>query len=137
MISSKPAEIIVATHNSSHRERADLVCDGVDDQIEIQSAIDALPTSGGMVKLLAGRFNISRPILPKSGSELCGQGRSTLLYMVDAPNSPLASDASPEQTDITLVDASGFRIGMSIGLISSKFRTSAAIKGIKGNTLCI
>ncbi len=137
MIFTKDMEIIVAAQNSSHKERADLVCDGVDDQIEIQSAVDALPAAGGMVKLLAGRFNISMSIRPKKGCELCGEGRSTLLYLVNAANSLLASDASADQTDVILVDASKFRAGMAIHFISSKAQNTLWIKSIDGNTLLL
>jgi hypothetical protein len=55
------ATLIVAASDSLHRERADYVCDGVDDQVEIQAAIDALPSGGGLVFLLDGMFTLDAP----------------------------------------------------------------------------
>ena len=39
------------------------VCDGVDDHVQIQAAIAALPAGGGKVVLTEGLFNISAPII--------------------------------------------------------------------------
>lgn len=45
------------------RNRADYLCDGVADQIEIQAAVDAASAAGGgIVQLSIGQFNISAPI---------------------------------------------------------------------------
>ena len=45
--------IIVAANDSgaAARASADYICDGVDDQQEIQAALDALPATGGEVAL--------------------------------------------------------------------------------------
>lgn len=51
------------------------VCDGTDDNIEIQSAINSLASTGGKVFLVKGKFFISAPI--NTGDtlvELCGEG---------------------------------------------------------------
>ena len=40
--------------------RADFLCDGVRDQVEIQAAIDLLPVAGGTVRLLAGNYLVSQ-----------------------------------------------------------------------------
>lgn len=53
------ATFIVAASDSLHPERADYVCDGVGDEIEIQAAMDALPTAGGTVLLLDGTYNLN------------------------------------------------------------------------------
>jgi len=70
------ATIVVAASDSYSRDAANYVCDGVDDQVEIQAAIDALP-GGGKVALLEGQFNISGTITTVRYSELVGQGRGT------------------------------------------------------------
>ena len=41
---------------------AEYLCDGIDDQIEIQAAIDSLPSHGGVVILDDGPFNITGEI---------------------------------------------------------------------------
>ena len=63
-----PANIFIAAAGSSARvkSRADYVCDGTDDHVEIQAAIDSLPeqsgeqfgVSGGTVELSAGSFRL-------------------------------------------------------------------------------
>lgn len=57
------------------RANATYICDGVDDQVSIQSALDALPTTGGLIVLLAGDFFLSAGIkVRKHGTRLTGSG---------------------------------------------------------------
>lgn len=78
------ATLIVAASNSLYKERADYVCDGTDDQVEINAAIAALPAGGGRVLLLEGLFNISAPINLVANMTLEGQGwSSTKIYLVN------------------------------------------------------
>ena len=67
------ATFTIAASNSlpQSKARADYVCDGIDDNVEIQKAIDALPdtepkgpkgTGGGSIQLLEGTFNIGDTI---------------------------------------------------------------------------
>ena len=85
---------IVAASNSLDKTRADYVCDGTDDQEEIQKAIDDLPAYGGSVYLLEGTYNISAPIkINKSNVTLMGAGAATVLNL--ATNDAIqASDLS-------------------------------------------
>jgi len=68
--------------------KADYTCDGVDDQMEIQKAIDDLGTDGGVVYLLEGNYTISFPIVLErtsdanpgdSNKSLIGTGAATVL----------------------------------------------------------
>ncbi|RKY70192.1 MAG: hypothetical protein DRQ24_09690, partial [Candidatus Latescibacterota bacterium] len=59
--------IVVAASDSSHKEKADVIFDGMDDQIRIQEAMDALPSGGGTVELLEGTFHIAMSIKPTKG----------------------------------------------------------------------
>jgi len=88
---------IVAAYNSLDttceggvyfNSRADYTCDGVDDQEEIQKALDDLGNSGGVVYLLEGTYNLSSPIIFDDGTSdgikdsaksLIGTGAGTLL----------------------------------------------------------
>ena len=73
---------IVAASNSLDKTRADYVCDGVNDQEEIQKAINDLPTYGGSVYLLEGTYNISSSInINKSNVTLMGAGAATVLNL--------------------------------------------------------
>lgn len=75
---------IVAASDSQNGEKADYVCDGTDDQVEINAAITALPAGGGVVYLLDGIYNIAdtqdtQITIAKSNVSLIGSGKSTVL----------------------------------------------------------
>jgi len=56
------------------------ICDGDNDQVQINAALNALPATGGKVVLLDGTYTIADPItFPKSKVTLEGQGRSTFI----------------------------------------------------------
>lgn len=58
----------------------DYLCDGTDDQVEINAAIQALPAVGGEIVILDGNYNLSDCItLSKSNVKLSGNGSSTKL----------------------------------------------------------
>lgn len=60
----------------------DYLCDGTDDQAEIQAAIDAAPASGGEIVLLDGTYQMSAPLTVKSTVVLRGAGmNATILSM--------------------------------------------------------
>ncbi|PKL62076.1 MAG: hypothetical protein CVV31_07750 [Methanomicrobiales archaeon HGW-Methanomicrobiales-2] len=73
--STSPATLTVAASDSTElsKNQADYVCDGVDDQAEIQAALAALP-AGGTVALTEGTFNCAGVIAPAGGTTLSGQG---------------------------------------------------------------
>jgi parallel beta-helix repeat protein len=82
----RSATRIVAASDSLDKSRADYVCDGVDDQAEINSAIADLGTTGGMVLLLEGTYNITGSINLASNTALVGQGPGTVLRIPDGFN---------------------------------------------------
>ncbi|NQS79037.1 MAG: hypothetical protein HQQ74_10160, partial [Methanoculleus bourgensis] len=67
--------LVVAAGDSSpaFAAQADYTCDGIDDQVEIQAALAALP-DGGTVILADGTFNCSGSVNPAAGTTLLGQG---------------------------------------------------------------
>lgn len=61
-------------------ENVDYLCDGENDDVEINAAIQALPPSGGEVVILPGNYDIKSEImLNKSNVTLSGSGNSTVL----------------------------------------------------------
>nr|WP_303715995.1 CARDB domain-containing protein [Methanoculleus marisnigri] len=70
---------IVAASDSSAADKASAayVCDGVNDHVEIQAALNALPSSGGVVLLTSGTYNCAGIIAPRASSTLMGEGEST------------------------------------------------------------
>ncbi len=79
---------VVAASNSSFlgRMQADYVCDGVDDHVELQAAVDALPSGGGKVLLLEGTFTIGASIELGDYTTMEGQGFGTVIRIEDAHN---------------------------------------------------
>lgn len=63
------------------------ICDGTDDHVQIQAAIDALPVTGGKVVLLDGTYNITTTIsIVKDCVAFEGQGESTIIFLVADSN---------------------------------------------------
>lgn len=93
------ATIIVAASDSLHPERADYVCNGVADDVEIQAAIDALPAVGGTVLLLEGNYNISNTIA--SVSNLSFQGYGAIITLANNADLDMLSFPS-DGKDITI-----------------------------------
>ena len=96
------ATLIVAASDSLHRERADYVCDGVDDQVEIQAAIDALPLLNGKKRgkifLFEGRYHISDTILiSEQGVTLEGANMvATIIELDDHVNKDMIEVTAPK-----------------------------------------
>lgn len=75
----RTATYIVAASDSVHKYEADYFCDGTNDHVQIQTAIDALPATGGEVLLLDGTYNVEVALVLDSYQTLAGCGRNTLL----------------------------------------------------------
>jgi len=81
------ASQFVASSTSPNSAGADFVCDGTSDQVEIQSAINALAATGGAVYLSEGAFNISGSINitgTNPNITIVGAGKGTILNVVTA-----------------------------------------------------
>lgn len=94
-------DIVVAGANARPEIKASAtyVCDGQDDQVEIQAAIDEVyddaeaGTYGGRVLLAGHGFNVSVPdsgqaILVRQGVTLQGMGWGTRIFYANIPNVP-------------------------------------------------
>ncbi len=77
--------VLVAAHDSSAADKAaaNLICDGVDDHVEIRWALMALPWSGGTVRLAGGTYNCSEDIGP--GTNVCLEGSGAEKTTLDFP----------------------------------------------------
>jgi hypothetical protein len=62
------------------------ICDGVDDQVEIQAAIDALPANRGRVQLSEGTFLVSLTVRIKNFLHLLGVGSGTVIKLANGAN---------------------------------------------------
>jgi parallel beta-helix repeat protein len=80
----RAATFVVAASDSEHKYDTDFRCDSTDDHVQIQAALDALPATGGEVRLLDGRFNIEVALVLDSYQTLRGCGRNTILTTTTA-----------------------------------------------------
>jgi parallel beta-helix repeat protein len=87
----RSATIVVAASNSKDKAQVDYVCDGVDDQNEINAAINSLPDNGGSVYLAEGTYILSDNIvISKSNVAIVGAGASTVLKIKDNKNADMS-----------------------------------------------
>ena len=84
--------LTVAASDSKDKARADYVCDGVADNVEIQAAIDALPAAGGRVTLSEGKFVLAAQVNLSNYVSVEGQGYSTEIELADKTLSGLSID---------------------------------------------
>jgi len=71
------ASVTVAASNSLVKSSAQYICDGFNDQSEIQAAIDMVTPSGGDVNLLDGTFILNGDVTLARGVNLIGAGAGT------------------------------------------------------------
>lgn len=104
--------LTVAANDSSAevKARADYVCDGVADEIEINQALTDLPVSEGEVRLMEGTFNIAAPITPPASAKLSGLGWSTIINgtaVVGVTNAIVPAGANVTISDLQIQFAAG------------------------------
>lgn len=77
---NKTCRFVIGTSTAGWTEKdCDYLCDGVDDQVEINAAIQALPSTGGEIKVLDGTYNITASIkIDKERVTFGGCGKSTI-----------------------------------------------------------
>jgi hypothetical protein len=70
------ATVVVAAADASQASKAaaQVFCDGIDDQTEINNAFNMLPAEGGVVQLTEGTFHSSGWIYPTANSQFLGAG---------------------------------------------------------------
>ena len=80
-IVKKAARFVVGTSAAGWTAAdCDYLCDGTDDQTEINAAITALPATGGEILILDGTYNITAKIdITKNNVSIRGNGNATIL----------------------------------------------------------
>ena len=97
------------------------------DQRVIQAAIDEVARlGGGSVKILAGTYRLRNAVYLQSGVNLIGEGEKTVLIKEPSASTPLALDSDWYDQEITLTDASSFRVGDGVCLRSKDAKTGVA-----------
>lgn len=79
-----PASIVVAASDAADWEKdwAAFVCDGTDDHVQVAAAIDALPSTGGVIRFTSGTFR-GRFALDADNVSFVGTGPGTVLKAPD------------------------------------------------------
>lgn len=103
----RPAAIIVGTSLSGHTaEDVDFLCDGEDDDVEIQAAISTLMETGGEVLIREGEYNIGQLISVSQNIALRGIGaESTVIKRAFAGDDILSIDSNTRLNGFTLDNA--------------------------------
>jgi PKD repeat protein len=96
------------------RTAADFVCDGVDDQVEINRAFEALPWDGGTVRLSIGTFRCTDNLVPGAYTTVEGAGTSETTVAISGYSHAIRVDR-PYVTirDLRITDRAWIRITAS------------------------
>jgi len=127
---------IVAASDSIDKSRADYVCDGIDDQEQINQAINEVYNNpnnsglGGSVYLLAGTYNITAPIQLKSNISLIGEGAGTVLKVVSS--SDYNAMVVPS-SDYNVINAQGTSTNHLSGILISQLRIDGNKDNVSGS----
>ncbi len=101
---SSGGTIVVAASDSYNKSGAAYICDGTDDDVEIQAAIDSLPVGGGKVVLLEGIYTISATVTVDKPCNIKGAGLGiTIIYLDDTSNVDVFTIPTG-QVDVTIRD---------------------------------
>lgn len=105
-------------------------CDGTDDDVQIQAAIDYLYNTfgGGRIELTTGTYNCSYAISLSSSIVIAGEGRNTIINST-ALDYAFNSVGYSEITDIA-IDSDGTGINFSGPLVVRNVSVSTASAGI-------
>jgi len=103
---------------------ADLV--GANEKV-IQAGIDYVARlGGGTVTILPGTYRLRNSVFLHSNVRLVGSGMKTILLKEPSVETKLALDSDWYDQEITLADASGFRVGDGVCLRTSNPHTGGA-----------
>lgn len=109
-------------------DHADYACDGTDDQVQIQAAIDALPSLGGKVRLSPGTFMLAW------AGQIVEAGVTTVPYCVKVLDTvgPITIQGVPGATTLKLTDTQPANTVMLAihGMEASNRTSSTRITGI-------
>lgn len=91
--------VAAAGASMQSKQLADYFCDGTDDDVQINAALD-----GGPVRLSEDEFTIGAPITIPTGGALVGAGQGTLLKAKSSLNDNIIELDSVEQEEVLIRD---------------------------------
>lgn len=128
----KYATLVVGTTTAGHTaDDVDYLCTGANDNVVIQSAIYALPTSGGRIVLLSGTYDISSTVtLNRQNSVIQGQGPSTVFSITGQEGINISGNNSALKDFKVLMTSDAYQ-GISIS--NATFKSSIERLYVSGN----
>jgi hypothetical protein len=100
------------------------------DHRALQSAVDYVASlGGGVVDVLPGVYTMHDSLHLRSNVTVCGHGAATVLRKGDGVSVPLVLDGDYGEEQITVADATSFRVGMGVTVAdrnSGGFHTTVA-----------
>jgi len=129
---SDAATLIVAASDSSEpsKDQADYVCDGTDDHVEIQAALNALPAEGGRVVLSEGTFNCAGSVLPGAHATLSGHG-DTETYIKFRNDGILQVDTEYVTLEKFHIEGRGYSASRDFGVLYIR-ASNVAVRDVTG-----
>lgn len=127
------ATFVVAANNSHalSKQQADYICDGTDDDVQIQAAIDALPANGGKVIQTEGTFNTTSTInILSDNITLSGFGAGTIIKSVADNQIVIQLGNAETMVDNCIIES------MEIDCNNGSYTSSSGIKCYK-TTNCV
>ncbi len=115
----RTATYVVAASDSVHKYEADYRCDGTNDHVQIQAALDKLPTTGGEVFLLDGTYNVEVTLTMDSFQTLRGTGQNTIV--------------TTTTTALDIITATGGDGSEKVGILIADLRVDGTIGGAVNN----
>lgn len=107
----------------------------------LQAAVDYVAgLGGGVVEIGPGEYLMKNSLHLRSGVSIMGHGHKTVLRKCDGCSSPLFLDGDHGEEQVTLVNPSGFEVGMGVSVLDDRsegFHTSVAtiIRRVKDSFL--
>jgi len=98
---SRTTTMFVAASNASPQAKAqaDYLCDGIDDQVQIETAMSQIGSVGGCVTFSEGTFTLGDQIDVLAGIHLKGQGYATLIFR--NANDPIINIEDVNNTEVS------------------------------------
>lgn len=135
---SRSATFVICANDSLNKTQCDYVCDGENDQVEINAAIDALPNGGGKILLLEGDYVGSKIQIQQSNVVLCGMGKSSVYTLATGSNTDVV-EVGDGSTAFSGIRISNLKIdgnnatgtGAKYGIIFNKNITQSIIYDIE------
>ena len=128
----KYATFVIGSSTAGYTaDDVDYLCDGQDDDVEINQAIQALPVDGGKIIILNGTYNIKQAItINKDNIVIEGLGNSTHLltdvYNTDNIAAIIISNKNIQVRDIFLSDM-GSTTPSNLGWVGISINTTAEL----------